>query len=89
MVTHGHNLGNDRLARPLDPKYLGQLLEVVGCRLSDREDGVSQPAHAEVAQLLIKELYAKLAGKEGDVLDDSQSNTPLLILSELNDGRKE
>lgn len=70
VVTHGHHLGNDGLAGPLWAKYLGELLEILRCCLTDGIDGIAEPAHAEIAQLLVEELNTKLAGEEGNVLDD-------------------
>lgn len=89
MVTHGHHLGNDGFAGPLDSKDLRQLLEVVGGRLTDGEDGVTEPLHAQVAQLLIKEADTKLAGEQGNVFNNGQANAPLLVLGESDDGRKQ
>lgn len=63
MASHSHDLGNDLLTSPLDAKHLSQLLQVVCGSLTDREDSISQPAHAQVAEFLIKELDPKLACK--------------------------
>ena len=89
MVAHGHNFGNNSLTGPLHTKHLGQLLQVMSCRFTNREDSISQPTHAEVAQLLVEELHTKLAGEERNVFDNGQSNSPLLILGQLDDGREE
>lgn len=89
MATHGHNLGYNGLAGPLDSKDLSKLLEIVGCRLADRENGVAQPSHAKLTEFLVEELHAKLAGEKRDVVNNSQPNTPLLVLCQLNDGGKE
>ena len=62
MLTHRHNLGNDRVASPLHTEYLCQFLEVLSCSIAYREDGVAKPAHAELTQFLIKELHTKLTG---------------------------
>lgn len=88
VVTHSHNLGDDSLAGPLNTENLSKLLQVVSSRFTNGEDGVSQPAHAQVAKLLIEELDTKLASQEGNVLDNGKSYSPLLILSELYDCRK-
>lgn len=85
MIAHSHHLGNNGLACPLHAKDLGQLLEVVRRRLANREDGVAQPPHAQGTQLLIEELNSELAGQQGDVLDDSQANTPLFVFGQLDD----
>ena len=58
-------------------------------RLTDREDGVTEPAHAEIAELLIEELNAKLAGEKGNVFNDSEAHAPLLVLGQLDNSRKE
>ena len=83
MCSHGHNLGNDSLVCPFDAKHLGELLQVVRSGFSDREDGVTQPGHAQRGELFIEEFDTQLASKEWDILNDGQSDAPLLILSEL------
>lgn len=86
MVTHSHNLGDDSLARPIDAEHLGELFQVVcGC-FADGEYGVTEPAHAEAAQLLVEELYTQLAGKQWDVFDNGKSHSPLLVLGQLDYG---
>jgi hypothetical protein len=82
MLAHSHDLGDNGIVGPLDAKDLGQLLEVLGRRLTDREDGVAEPA-------LIKELHTQLRCEKRNVFDDGQSNTPLLVLGKLDNGRKE
>lgn len=89
MVTHLHDPRDDGLAGPLDAKHLSQLLQVVRGRLSDREDGVAKPTHAQGAELLVKELHTQLASQQGDVLDDGEAHTPLLVLGQLDDGGQE
>lgn len=86
MGAHGHDLGDDGLASPLDTEYLGKLLQVVSGSLTNGEDGIAEPSHAEVAELLVEELNAELAGEEGNVLDDSEAHTPLLVLGQLDNG---
>jgi hypothetical protein len=58
-------------------------------RLTDREDGVTEPAHTEIAELLIEELNTKLAGEKGNVFNDSEAHAPLLVLGQLDNSRKE
>ena len=89
MLAHSHHLRDDGALSPVDTEHFRQLPQVLSGSLSDREDSVSEPAHAKIAQLLVKELDSKLAGKEGDVFNDSKANTPLLILGQLNNGGKE
>lgn len=86
MCAHGYHLGNDRLVRPVDPKDFCEFLEVLCGSLTDREDCVTQPAHAEIAELFIEKLDAELACKKGYVFDDSQAHAPLLVLSQLHNG---
>jgi len=85
MSAHSHDLWNDSFVGPLNTKYFGQLLQVVCCSFTDRENCVAQPAHTECGQLLIEELHAELASKERNVFDDGQSNSPLLVLGKLDD----
>lgn len=88
MLTHGHDLGNDCLVGPLNAKDLGELLQVLGRCLTNGENGVTQPAHAQAAELLVEEFDAELRGKEGNVFDDGQTDAPLLVFGELDDGGK-
>ena len=88
VLAHGHDLGHNGILGPLNAEYLGELLEILSRGLTNREDGVAEPAHAEAAQLLVEELYAKLGGKEGNVFNNGQTHTPLLVLGKLDDGRK-
>jgi hypothetical protein len=89
VLTHGHHLRNNRGLGPLNTEYLSKLLEVLCSSLSDREDCVSEPAHAEIAELLIEELDSKLTCEERNIFNDSKTHTPLLILSQLdNSGKK-
>jgi hypothetical protein len=89
VSSHSEHLRNDRLARPLDAKDVGQLLEVDGRRLTDGEDVVAEPGHAKLAELVVKELDAELGCEEGDILDDGLADTPLLVFGEVDDGGEE
>ena len=60
MLAHGHDFRNDSLISPLNTKYFGQLLKILSRGLADREDGITEPAHAKTAQFFVKELNAKL-----------------------------
>lgn len=88
MLPHGHDLRNDRLARPLNTENLCELLQVLCSSLSDREDRISQPSHAQVTQLLVEELDTQLASKKGNIFNDSQTDSPLLVFGQLHNGRK-
>jgi hypothetical protein len=61
----------------------------LGGRLTNGEDGVAEPAHAEIAELFIEELDAKLTGEKGNVFNDSEAHAPLLVLGQLNNSREE
>jgi hypothetical protein len=89
VLAHGHDLGDNRLVGPLNTENLGELLQVLCRGLTDRENGVAQPAHAQAAELLIEELDAKLRGKKRDVFDDGQTNAPLLVFRKLNNSGEE
>jgi len=86
MLAHSHNLRHDSLISPLDAEHLGQLLQVLCRRLADAEDGIAKPAHAQAAELLVKELDAQLRCQQRDILDDGQPDAPLLVLGERDDG---
>lgn len=85
VLAHGHDFGNDGFVGPLDAEYLGELLEILSGGLTDGENGITEPAHAKTAQLLIEEFYAELRGQEGDVFDDGEAHAPLLVLGKLDD----
>jgi len=84
--SHREDLRDDRPAGPFHSENLCQLLEVDGSGLPDGEDVVSEPRHAEVSELVVEELNSELGREEGDVLDDGLSNSPLLVLGEIDDG---
>lgn len=88
MGSHSHDLWNDGLIRPLDTKDFRKLLEVMGCSFTDRENGVTQPGHTECCQFLVKELDTELTCQKRDVLDNRQSNSPLLVLGKLDNCRE-
>lgn len=89
IVTHSEDLGDDGALGPLDSKHLCQLPQVDRRGLPNRKDWVPKPSHAEVGELVVKELDAELLGEERDVLDDGLSHAPLLVFGELDDGGKE
>jgi len=70
MLTHRHNLRYDGLISPLDTKDLGKFLQVLGRGFSNGEDSVAEPAHAQAAELLVKELDTKLRSEKGYVFND-------------------
>lgn len=88
MFGHGCHLGYDSAACPLDTKDLCELLEILRAGLTNAEDRVAQPRHAQTAEFLVEELDAELRSQKRDVLNDGQSNAPLLIFCKLHDGRK-
>lgn len=89
VLSHGHDLGNNRALGPFDSENLGQLSQVGGSGLTNGEDGITKPPHAKVTKLLIEELNAQLAGKQGDIFDDGKTDSPLLVLGQLdNCGKK-
>ena len=89
MLAHCHDLGNDCLVGPFDTEHLRELLQVLGRSLADGENGVTEPAHTQATELLVEELDAELRGKKGNVFDDSETDTPLLVLGELDNGGEE
>lgn len=89
MRSHSHNLWNDGFVCPFNTEDFSQFLEVVCCCFTDRENRITQPAHAESRELLIEELNTQLACQERNVLDDGQSNSPLLVFCKLDNSRKE
>ena len=61
MLAHYHDLRDYGIAGPIHPEDFGQLLQILSRSFSYREDGVSEPAHTEVTELLIEKVYAELA----------------------------
>lgn len=89
MIAHSHHLWNYGFAGPFHTKYLSQFLEVVSCGLANGEDSISEPAHTQGAEFFIEELHAKLTSEQGNVLNDSQAHSPLLVFGQLDDCRQE
>jgi hypothetical protein len=89
VAAHSDNLRDDSLVGPLHTKDICELLQVLSASLTDAEDGITEPTHAEVGKLLIEEFDAELRGQEREMLDDCQSDAPLLVLCELNNSREE
>lgn len=58
IATHGENLGNDGHTTPLDTKDFSQFAQVDCGRFSDGENGISEPGHAKVTELIVEELDA-------------------------------
>ena len=50
----------DTLCKPLVTVYLGDLYQVLYCRLSDHEYRVSQPGNADWIKFLIEKLFTEL-----------------------------
>lgn len=63
MLAHSHDLWYNSFARPRDAEDFGQLFQILRCCFSNREDGVTEPAHTQSAEFLIKEGNPKLTGK--------------------------
>lgn len=89
MLSHGHDLGNDRPLGPVHTKHFRELSQVLSGSLTDGEDCISQPSHAQIAQLLIKEFDAELAGEQRNVFDNCKADSPLFVLGQLYDSREE
>jgi hypothetical protein len=70
VLTHGHDFGNNCIIGPLHSKDLCELLQILSRGLANRKDGITKPAHAKTAELLVKELHAELRGKERYVFDN-------------------
>lgn len=83
MIAHSHHLGNDSLVCPVHAEDLRKLPQVDSSSFTNREHGIAQPAHAKVAQLLVKEVDAELACQQGNIFDDGKSHSPLLVLGQL------
>jgi hypothetical protein len=88
MTGHRNYFGNNSSPRPLYTEDLDQLLQVDGGSLSNGEYNIPKPRHAEVAELLVKELFAKLGSEQGNIFDDRLPDTPLLVRCKLNNCRK-
>jgi len=89
MREESQHFGDDVSESPLHSKHFRQLFEVVGGCFSDGEDGISQPSHAQVSELLVEEVHSQLSSQEGNVLYDGQSHSPLFVLSQLHNRRKQ
>jgi len=89
MTGHCDDFGDNSSPRPFYTKHLDQFLQVDGGSLPDGEYNIPKPRHAEVAELLIEELLAKLSREQWNIFDDRLPDTPLLIRCKLDDcGKK-
>jgi hypothetical protein len=88
MTSHRDDLGNNSAPRPVYTEDLDQLLQVNGGSLSNGEYDIPKPRHAEVAELFVEKLFAKLGSEQGNIFDDRLPNTPLLVRCKLDDCRK-
>lgn len=89
MVAHLQNFWYNGGLCPLDAKDICQLFEINRSRFSNRKHGIAQPRHAESPELVVKEFDAELLSEKRDVLDDSLTDSPLLVLGKSHDGGKE
>ena len=83
MLSHCHDLGDDSIICPLYTEDLCELLQILGGGLTDRENGISQPAHAKAAQFLVEEVHTQLRRQERNVFDDGQPDAPLFVFRQL------
>ena len=89
VFGHGGDLGHDCGAGPFDSKDFGELLEVLRAGLTDAEHSIAEPRHAQTAELLVEELHAQLRCQQWNILNDRQTDTPLLVFCQLDNGRQE
>lgn len=87
MHAHLQHLGNNSIPCPLHAKDVGQLFEIDCGSFSNAKDCVTQPRHAQVAQLFVKEVDTQLIGQEWNVLNNGLSYSPLLVFREFDYGR--
>lgn len=88
MLTHPHHLRDDRAFSPVNTKHFRQLPQILSSSLADRENCITEPAHAKFAELFVEELDSQLACKQGDVFDDCETHSPLLVFSQLDNSRE-
>jgi hypothetical protein len=81
VLSHGHNLRDDRALSPFYSENFCELSQILSGSFSDREDSVPEPAHAQVAELFVEKLDTQLTSEKRDVLDDSKPNSPLFVFS--------
>jgi len=74
---------------PFSAKHGAELGEVGSCCLPNGEHLISKPFHAEIAQFILKEFRAELSCQNGDMLNDRQTNSPLVVLRQIFDGGKQ
>lgn len=88
MLTHPHHLGDDRALSPVDTKYFRQLPQILSSSLANGENCITEPAHAKLAELFVEELDSQLACKQGDVFDNRETHSPLLVFGQLDNSRE-
>lgn len=88
MLAHCHDLGYNGICRPVNTKDFCQVFEIVCAGFTDAKHRVAKPAHAQTTKLLVEEFHAQLAGEQRDVLDDGQTDAPVLVFGQLDNCRK-
>lgn len=63
VFAHYDHLRNNGVARPPNSEDFSQLLQVLGSCFTYRENSVTEPTHAQGAQLVVEEVLSKLACK--------------------------
>ena len=81
MLPHGHNLRDDGALGPFDSEDFCKLPQILSGSLSNREDSVTEPAHAQIAELFVEKFDTELTSEKRDVLDDSKADSPLFVFS--------
>ena len=80
LTLQRHDFRQSVPTRPLSPENLSDLLVVLNCSLANRENWVLQPGGANGLELLVEELLAELASKNGDLLHHGQLDAPVFVL---------
>jgi hypothetical protein len=86
VIAHRQHLWNNGGFCPLDAKDVRQLFEIDRGGLADGKDGIAEPGHAELAELVIEKVDAELRGEQGNVFNDGLADAPLFVLGELHHG---
>lgn len=76
MVTHTNDFRNDLDSRPFDSEHLGEFLQIDRGCLTNAVHRITEPRHAQVAQLLVEEGLAELSRKKRNILNNGLAHTP-------------
>lgn len=83
IKVEAHHLWNGVSAGPLRSKDIDKCLQILESFFSDSENAIAQPSDTDWCQLVIEELFPELPGKDWELVNDRELDSPILVLTQL------